>query len=118
MHEDRKKEKIDTMKTLTKHENLYSHEFERKLNENSNAILLDVRTVAEFQSERLPNAINIDVMESDFLEKIGELDKTKTYFVSCRSGARSGQACGHMSGEGLTAFNLAGGILNWRGKTE
>jgi rhodanese-related sulfurtransferase len=106
------------MKTLSKYENLYSHEFEQKLKENPDAILLDVRTVAEFQSEKIHNAINIDIMKSDFLEKIGELDKTKTYFVYCRSGARSGQACGHMSGEGLTAFNLAGGILNWRGKTE
>ena len=102
------------MKTLTKYENLYSHEFEKKLKENPDAILLDVRTVAEFQSERIPNAINMDIMKSDFLEKIGELDKTKTYFVYCRSG----QACGHMSGEGLTAFNLAGGIINWRGETE
>ena len=106
------------MKTLTKYENLYSHEFEQKLKENPDAILLDVRTVAEFQSERIPNAINMDIMKSDFLEKIGELDKTKTYLVYCRSGARSGQACGYMSGEGLTTFNLAGGIINWRGETE
>ena len=106
------------MKTLTKHENLYSHEFERKLNENSNAILLDVRTVAEFQSERIPNAINIDVMESDFLEKIGELDKTKTYFVYCRSGGRSAHACNFMASEGFEVINLAGGISNWRGKIE
>jgi rhodanese-related sulfurtransferase len=106
------------MKTLTKYENLYSHEFERRLNENPDAMLLDVRTVAEFQSERIPNAINMDVMESDFLEKIGELDKTKTYFVYCRSGGRSGHACGVMSSEGFMVFNLAGGISNWRGKTE
>lgn len=106
------------MRTLTKHENLYSHEFEQKLNENPDAILLDVRTVAEFRSERIPNAINIDIMQSGFTEKIGELDKTKTYFVYCRSGARSAQACSYMAGEGLTVFNLAGGISNWRGNIE
>ena len=106
------------MKSLTKYENLYSHEFEQKLNENPDAILLDVRTVAEFQSERIPNAINIDIMESGFREKIGSLDKAKIYFVYCRSGARSGQACNIMSSEGLTAFNLAGGISNWRGQVE
>lgn len=106
------------MKTLTKFENLYSHEFEQKLNENPDAVLLDVRTVAEFQSERIPDAINIDLMESDFLEKIGELEKTKTYFVYCRSGGRSGHACSLMSEEGFTVFNLAGGISNWRGKIE
>lgn|SRR5688572_3165660 len=105
------------MKTLTKYENLHSAEFERKLNENPHAILLDVRTAAEFRSERIPNAINIDVTDSSFPQKIGELDKTKTYFVYCRSGGRSGQACSIMASEGLTAFNLAGGISNWRGKT-
>ena len=104
------------MKTLTKYENLYSNEFERRLNENSDAILLDVRTAAEFRGERIPNAINIDITDSSFLEKIAELDKTKSYFVYCRSGGRSGRACSIMSSEGLTAFNLAGGISNWRGK--
>ena len=106
------------MKTLTKYENLHSHEFERKLKENPNGILLDVRTVAEFQSERIPNAINMDIMDSSFREKIVALDKTKSYFVYCRSGARSGQACNIMSNEGLTPSNLAGGISNWQGQVE
>ena len=106
------------MKKLMNYENLYSHEFEQKLNDNPDAVLLDVRTVAEFQSERIPNAINMDIMDSSFREKIVALDKTKSYFVYCRSGARSGQACNIMSNEGLTAFNLAGGISNWQGQVE
>jgi rhodanese-related sulfurtransferase len=104
------------MKILTKYENLYSHEFEQKLDDDPNAILLDVRTVAEFKSERIPNAINIDIMESDFHKKVGELDKTKTYFIYCRIGARSGQACSLMANEGFIVVNLAGGISNWRGQ--
>ena len=105
------------MKTLTKYENLYSDEFEQKFSQDPDAVLLDVRTVAEFRSKRIPDAINIDVMGTDFPEKIAELDKTKTYFVYCRSGGRSGHACSVMSGEGFMVFNLAGGISNWRGKT-
>jgi rhodanese-related sulfurtransferase len=105
------------MKTLTRYESLYSAEFERRLNENPDAVLLDVRTAAEFRSERIPDAINIDITDNSFMEKIGELDKTKAYFVYCRSGGRSGQACSIMASEGLTTFNLAGGISNWRGKT-
>ena len=105
------------MKTVIKYENLDSRVFEKKFNEHPNAVLLDVRTVAEFKSERIPNAINIDVMSGGFLKQIATLDKTKTYFVYCRSGGRSGHACNVMSNEGLTVFNLSGGISNWLGDT-
>ena len=104
-------------KTVIKYENLDSRVFEQKLNEHSNAVLLDVRTAAEFQRERIPNAINIDVLASGFLKQIVTLDKTKTYFVYCRSGGRSGQACSVMANEGLIVYNLSGGISNWGGDT-
>jgi len=105
------------MKRITMSENLDSREFEQKLNEHRNAVLLDVRTAAEFRRERIPNAINIDITSGGFQTKIATLDKTKTYFVYCRSGGRSGHACSVMSNEGLTVFNLSGGISNWLGDT-
>ena len=105
------------MKTVVKYENLDSRVFEQKLNEHPNAVLLDVRTDAEFRSERIPNSINIDVMSSGFLKQIATLDKTKTYFVYCRSGGRSGHACSVMANEGLITFNLSGGISSWGGDT-
>ena len=105
------------MKTLTKYENLDSRTFEQKFNEHPNAVLLDVRTAAEFRRERIPTAINIDVTSGGFQTKIATLDKTKTYFVYCRSGGRSGQACSLMSKEGLIVYNLSGGISNWGGNT-
>jgi len=106
------------MKTLTRFENLDSHEFEQRLNVNPHAVLLDVRTAEEFRSERIPKAMNIDIMENAFAGKIVELDKTKVYFVYCRSGGRSAHACNFMESEGFKVFNLAGGISNWRGKIE
>jgi len=105
------------MKTVIKYENLDSRVFEKKLNEHPNAVLLDVRTAAEFQREKIPNAINIDVMSGGCLKQIATLDKTKTYFVYCRSGGRSGQACSVMANEGLLVYNLSGGISNWGGNT-
>jgi rhodanese-related sulfurtransferase len=108
---------MNTMKTVNKYDNLDSRAFERKLNEHPNAVLLDVRTAAEFQSERIPSAINIDLVNSGFLKQIATLNKTKTYFVYCRSGGRSGQACSIMSKEGLNVYNLSGGISNWGGDT-
>src|SRR5688572_3962359 len=108
---------MNMMKTVIKYENLDSRVFEQKLNEHPNAVLLDVRTAAEFQRERIPNAINIDVLASGFLKQIGTLDKAKTYFVYCRSGGRSGQACSVMANEGLSVYNLSGGISDWGGDT-
>ena len=105
------------MKTIVKYENLDSRAFKQKLNEHPSAVLVDVRTAAEFQRERIPNAINIDVISGAFLKQIATLDKTKTYFVYCRSGGRSGQACNMMANEGLIVYNLSGGISNWTGDT-
>lgn len=78
-----------------------------------NAVLLDVRTPAEFMSGTIPGAKNLDIMSYDFHEAISKLDKSKTYFVFCRSGNRSAQACSMMSKLGFKAYNLAGGIGAW-----
>ena len=44
------------------------------------------------------------------------LDKSKSYFIYCRSGARSGQACQLLNQMGIKAtYNLDGGILSWNG---
>lgn len=54
--------------------------------------IVDVRTAAEFQEDHVAGALNIDVLDSSFQEKISKLDPEKTYGVYCRSGARSGNA--------------------------
>ena len=96
--------------------NLSAFEFQTQLNNDPLAILLDVRTEHEFNSGRIPDAINIDVMSHSFYDDIAALDKTKTYFVYCRSGGRSMQACLSMAELGFTVCNLTGGINSWSGK--
>jgi len=85
---------------------------------DTNAVVLDVRTPAEVAEGIIPNAIHIDIYKGDaFIADIEALDKTKNYFVYCRSGARSGQACSIMNQLGIeNAYNLVGGILNWKGE--
>lgn len=87
---------------------------------DENAIVLDVRTEAEYDEGNIPNAINIDIHQGQgFIYKLEELDKSKTYYVYCRSGARSGQACKIMDELGFEkAYNLVGGILDWEGEIE
>ena len=87
------------------------------LAKEANTVIIDVRTVAECQSGMIPKAINIDIMSGAFSSKIAELDKTKTYLVYCRSGNRSGSACGAMESIGITnCYNLVGGVGAWTGK--
>ena len=93
--------------------NLHGSEFKAQFEQDVNAVLLDVRTPAEYNGGNIPNAINLDIMSYNFRNEIEQLDKNKTYFVYCRSGNRSGQACMMMSDLGLKAYNVFGGIGAW-----
>jgi rhodanese-related sulfurtransferase len=92
-----------------------------KLQEQTSAsVILDVRTVEEFESGYIKGALNMDIRGgADFIASVEALDKSKSYFVYCRSGARSGQACQLMSQMGFNAvYNLEGGVLAWEGDLE
>jgi rhodanese-related sulfurtransferase len=87
--------------------------FKEKMTE-PDIVIVDVRTAAEVAEGAIKGAINIDVNSSGFKQKISELDKTKTYLVYCRSGARSARACNSLAGVGFTnVINLQGGYLAW-----
>lgn len=87
---------------------------------NQDAIIIDVRTEDEFNEKRIPKAINVDIFKGQgFVYRIEELDKEKEYFVYCRSGARSENACNLMHQLGIEkTYNLVGGIMQWTGETE
>ncbi|KAF2519110.1 rhodanese-like domain-containing protein [Flavobacterium salilacus subsp. salilacus] len=97
--------------------NLSEQEWWEKVQQDNNAVILDVRTQDEWNRGIIPGAINIDIYKGQgFIYAIEELDKTKNYYVYCAAGARSGQACNIMSQLGFTTtYNLAGGISKWTG---
>ena len=69
-----------------------------QLENDNNSVILDVRTQEEVNDGFIPNAINIDIYKGQgFVYELEELDKTKNYYVYCRSGARSAQACAIMN---------------------
>ena len=82
-----------------------------------NAVIIDVRTPEECASGILENAIMLDFFKSEFFrQKIAQLEKSKTYFVYCRSGNRSSQACAMMEDmEFAKTVNLLGGMQAWSG---
>jgi rhodanese-related sulfurtransferase len=97
---------------------LSQEEWEDQLNADGNAFILDVRTPEEVEEGYIPNASNIDIyLGQDFLTELEKLDKSKNYYVYCRSGNRSRQACAIMNSVGFdNAYNLEGGILEWEGE--
>ena len=97
---------------------LSQNEWTQALAEQPGAVVLDVRTVEEFESGYIPNAKNIDLrMGPGFIDEINTLDKNKSYYVYCRSGARSAQAVQLMRDLGFDeTYNLLGGILEWEGE--
>jgi rhodanese-related sulfurtransferase len=96
---------------------LSQEEWVLKISEDENAFILDVRAEEELEEGYIPNAKNIDIyLGQGFIDELEKLDKTKNYYVYCRSGNRSGQACAIMNSIGFeNAYNLAGGFMNWEG---
>lgn len=93
---------------------LTSEIFSDSLQTHAKALLLDVRTAEEFDEGHLKNALNIDFNKTDFKAQVNALDKSKTYYVYCRSGKRSAAAVEQLRGLGFKKiYELEGGILKW-----
>ncbi|HKX85899.1 MAG TPA: rhodanese-like domain-containing protein [Flavobacterium sp.] len=97
--------------------NLTQEDWWTKLQEDDNAVILDVRTEDECLDGVIPGAINIDIYKGQgFIYQVEELDKSKNYYVYCKAGGRSAQACNIMNQLGFeTAYNLMGGFSEWDG---
>ncbi|MEW7292572.1 rhodanese-like domain-containing protein [Aquimarina sp. 2304DJ70-9] len=100
-------------------EDITQEEWQERIAKDNNAVIIDVRTEEEVEDGFIPSMLNIDIRKGQgFLDEVEKLDKTKNYYVYCRSGARSAQACTLMSQMGFeTTYNLIGGFMNWDGET-
>ena len=81
-------------------------------------IILDVRTPEEFIEGHIPNAELIDIRSpQEFMNKVNDLEISNSYYIYCRSGARSAQACQILKQKGIFyCYNLLGGIIEWKGE--
>ena len=84
----------------------------------TNNIILDVRTLEEFSEGYIANATNLNIYDANtFMSKIQSYNKENNYYIYCKSGARSAQACQIMGQLGFSnVYNLLGGITNWKGE--
>ena len=98
---------------------LSQQDWHNQLQNDADAVILDVRTEDEWNEGIIPGAINIDIYKGQgFIYEVDQLDKTKNYYVYCKAGGRSAQACAIMGQLGFeNTYNLNGGFMQWQGDT-
>ena len=97
--------------------NLRPEAFHQRLEQSPDAVVIDVRTPAEFEEDQLDNALNISYFDEELWDKIEKMDRSRTYFIYCRTGRRSIRVCTLMRNGGFDndkVFNLDGGLVAWR----
>ena len=106
-HKDQKQE--EAMKT---YEQISPQEAKKRMDNEEDVIILDVRTQEEYDSGHIKNAVclpNEDILsEPDILP-----DKGQQILVYCRSGNRSKQAAQKLADMGYENVLEFGGILDW-----
>ena len=86
------------------------------MDKNDDYIILDVRTIDEYNAGHIPNAICIP-NETIGNNTISELsDKEQLILIYCRSGNRSKQAAEKLKKLGYTNLIEFGGIIDWKGE--
>ena len=78
-------------------------------------VILDVRTPKEYDGGHIENAYLLNIKSDSFEDELEKMDKTKKYFVYCRTGRRSRKAVELMKEKGYDeAHNVIGGIDKWK----
>ena len=93
-------------------------EAEDMMRRNDNHIIVDVRTVEEYEEGHIPGAICIPVetIGKEKPEKLWDLDRI--ILIYCRSGNHSKQAAQKLLEIGYTNIYEFGGIIDWKGEIE
>ncbi|MBK8506592.1 MAG: rhodanese-like domain-containing protein [Saprospiraceae bacterium] len=94
--------------------NLSPADFVSSAEIDQHTVLVDVRTELEWQSGSLDQAIHIDYLSEGFLDVIEILDRSKSYYLFCRTGRRSIRTGVLMKNWGFKkVINLDGGLTAW-----
>ncbi len=94
------------------------NDIEKIMNENENYIILDVRTIEEYNDGHIPSAICIpnETIDENVVNKIP--NKEQLILIYCRSGNRSKQATIKLKDLGYLNLIEFGGIIDWPGEIE
>lgn len=99
------------------YEQITQEEAKSLMDSEENYIILDVRTVEEFNETHIDGAILIP--DYEIKEKAEETltDKNQLILVYCRSGRRSKLASAELAEMGYTNVKEFGGIIDWSYET-
>ena len=90
-----------------------STEAKEALENDDSIIVLDVRTIEEFNQGRIPNSLLIPIDELEDIVGMVILKKDTRIFIYCRSGNRSRLAAETLINLGYTNVYDLGGIIDW-----
>lgn len=100
-------------------ENLLSYEqLQAKITAQEDFVLLDVRSLDEYNSGHIPTAVLLPHDEINSKAEALLSDKNKEIVVYCRSGRRSAIAAEALGKLGYTNVQDFGGISRWQGTLE
>jgi len=86
-----------------------------KILNDTDIIILDVRTSEEINAGYIPNSTFIDYYDKNFENKINLIDCSKKIYTLCKSGGRSIKASEILSKNGFrNVYNLEGGFMRWK----
>jgi len=85
---------------------------------HEDAIVIDVRTPAEYETSHITDAVNVNVQDDSFAETAAALDPDKTYIVHCTKNpadGRSSRALETLRELGFrNLYSLEGGYIAWK----
>ena len=82
--------------------------------QDTDFILVDVRTIEEYESGHIQNAVNFDFYSESFQKEILSFDKNSSIILYCRTQNRSTKTANYLKENGYKEITvLAGGITSW-----
>lgn len=92
---------------------LSAHDLNEIIKNNEDFILVDVRTVDEYNDGHIDKAINIPI--ADLRERYKELDPEKKTVLICGSGQRSSMGCSILQQHNFKKiYNVSGGMTGYK----
>ena len=107
------KQKFEDIDVKVAYDFIYTHK-SKFMAGLSDFIVLDVRSPKEFKRGYIKGAINLNVMDLNFVKALIKLEKQNKYIVCGTRESRSKRAIDIMKNRGfLEVYHMKGGMLEW-----